>query len=84
MKYVLILIVRLYQKAIRPLLPPACRFTPSCSEFAIEALRRHGAIAGMVLGAGRIARCNPYGGSGFDPVPEGITFDPGVDGIWVG
>jgi putative membrane protein insertion efficiency factor len=65
----LILLVRTYQLAIRPLLPPACRYEPSCSQYAVEALRMHGAVRGTALAAWRVARCNPWGGCGCDPVP---------------
>ena len=61
--------VRGYQLLLRPLFPPACRFEPSCSHYAIEALTRHGAGRGSLLAARRVLRCNPWGGSGFDPVP---------------
>jgi putative membrane protein insertion efficiency factor len=72
MRQALILVVRAYQVALSPLLPPSCRFTPSCSHYAIEALQKHGAVRGSWLAAKRIARCNPFGSSGFDPVPEPI------------
>jgi putative membrane protein insertion efficiency factor len=55
---------------ISPLLPPSCRFAPSCSEYALEALAKHGAIAGTRLTIRRVARCHPWGGHGYDPVPE--------------
>ena len=60
--------VRAYQLVLRPLLPPACRYEPSCSAYAIEALRTHGAVRGLSLAAWRVLRCNPWGGSGYDPV----------------
>ena len=63
-------VFRLYQLALSPLLPPSCRFSPSCSHYGIEALKRHGLLAGLWLTACRIGRCHPWGGSGFDPVPE--------------
>ncbi|HEY6220578.1 MAG TPA: membrane protein insertion efficiency factor YidD [Gemmatimonadaceae bacterium] len=66
---ILILVVRGYQTALSPLLPPACRFYPSCSAYAVEALERHGAARGAWLAARRIARCNPFSAGGFDPVP---------------
>jgi putative membrane protein insertion efficiency factor len=65
-----IILVKFYQLSISPLLPNACRFTPSCSEYAIHALKEHGVIKGLALGVYRLARCNPWGGHGFDPVPE--------------
>lgn len=65
----LILPIRLYQRAISPLLPPSCRFTPTCSQYAAEAITRHGPVKGVWLAIKRIARCHPWGGSGYDPVP---------------
>ena len=65
----LIWLVRFYQVAISPLKPACCRFTPTCSQYAIEALRKHGPIKGLLLTIWRILRCNPWGGSGYDPVP---------------
>ena len=64
-----LLIIALYRKAISPLLPPACRFVPSCSEYGYEAVARYGILAGGRLAIWRILRCNPFGGSGYDPVP---------------
>ena len=66
---VLILPVRFYQKLISPLTPPSCRFTPTCSQYAVEALRKHGLVKGLWLAIRRILRCHPWGGSGYDPVP---------------
>lgn len=62
--------IRFYQGAISPCLPAACRFTPTCSQYAIDALTIHGPLRGSLLAAKRILRCNPWGGSGYDPVPE--------------
>jgi len=62
--------VRGYRLFVSLLLPPACRFLPSCSEYAVEAIERHGARRGAVLALRRLARCHPWGGSGYDPVPE--------------
>ncbi len=70
MKRVLIALVKWYRRAISPLTPPSCRFTPTCSAYAIEALERFGAIKGSWLAVKRILRCHPWGGSGYDPVPE--------------
>lgn len=65
----LIFLVRVYQKVISPFLPSSCRFTPSCSAYAIESLKKHGLIRGTILTTWRILRCNPWGGHGHDPVP---------------
>lgn len=69
MKKLLILPIRFYQLYVSPLLPPACRFTPTCSQYAIEAIQKHGALKGLWLAVRRLLRCNPWGGSGYDPVP---------------
>ncbi|MFD1955882.1 membrane protein insertion efficiency factor YidD [Paenibacillus thailandensis] len=61
--------VHLYRKAISPLKPPTCRFYPTCSAYALEALEKHGALKGSWLAAKRIARCHPFHPGGFDPVP---------------
>lgn len=66
---VLTLPILFYKSAISPLTPPSCRFTPSCSTYALEAIRRHGPIYGLYLALRRILRCHPWGGSGYDPVP---------------
>lgn len=65
----LVQLVRAYRLAISPLLGMNCRFQPCCSTYTIEALERHGVVRGSVLAARRIARCHPWGGSGYDPVP---------------
>jgi putative membrane protein insertion efficiency factor len=62
-------VVRAYQLILSPLLPPSCRFTPSCSAYAHEALMRHGAVRGSWLAARRLARCHPWNPGGYDPVP---------------
>jgi len=67
--YPFILIIRIYQYLLSPLLGPKCRFTPTCSHYAIEALRKHGLFKGGWLAVKRISRCHPWGGSGPDPVP---------------
>lgn len=69
MKSLLILLVRGYQVSIGPLFPSQCRFYPSCSMYMIEALEKHGAIRGAVMGVRRILRCHPFHVGGFDPVP---------------
>lgn len=58
-----------YRAVISPLTPPSCRYTPTCSKYAIEAIRKHGPIKGFLLAIKRISRCHPWGGSGYDPVP---------------
>jgi putative membrane protein insertion efficiency factor len=65
----MILPVKFYQLSISPLLPKSCRHYPSCSEYTIEALKVHGIIKGSILAIWRILRCNPWGTSGYDPVP---------------
>ncbi|MFY7811275.1 MAG: membrane protein insertion efficiency factor YidD [Flavobacterium sp.] len=65
-----VFLIRIYQVAISPLFPPACRFLPTCSQYSIEALQKHGLIKGSWLSIKRITCCNPYGRSGYDPVPE--------------
>lgn len=69
MKSILIAMIRFYQRSISPLTPPACRFTPTCSQYTLEAIQRYGALRGTWLGIKRICRCHPWGGSGYDPVP---------------
>lgn len=69
MKHVLIVIVRFYQRHISPLLPPSCRFQPTCSQYAVEAIQKHGALKGGALAFWRILRCNPFCKGGYDPVP---------------
>lgn len=69
MKFILISLIRFYQRFISPLTPPACRFTPTCSQYTLEAIQKYGALKGSWLGIKRICRCHPWGGSGYDPVP---------------
>jgi hypothetical protein len=69
MKHVLAFLITLYQKLLSPWLPPACRFTPTCSQYAKEALVRHGALRGLYLAFRRLARCHPFHPGGYDPVP---------------
>ena len=68
--WLFILLLRFYKAVISPHLPVACRYTPTCSIYALGAVRRFGALKGSWLAAGRLLRCQPWGGSGFDPVPE--------------
>ena len=67
--WILLVPVYFYRSAISPLLPPSCRYTPTCSQYTIEALKKHGPFKGAYLSAKRILSCNPWGGSGYDPVP---------------
>ena len=68
MKVVLIALIRGYQMVISPMLPPACRFTPTCSAYTIEAVRRYGALRGSYMGMRRLLRCHPFHPGGYDPV----------------
>ncbi len=68
-------LIRAYQCVISPLFPGSCRFHPTCSRYAIEAISKHGALRGLWLSASRLARCNPWGGAGFDPVPDLSSHD---------
>lgn len=70
---ILIALVRFYQTAISPLTPPSCRYTPTCSQYAAEALEGHGVFRGSWLTVRRLLRCHPWGGEGFDPVPPEPT-----------
>ena len=70
MKHVMIALVKLYRKYISPAKPPCCRFTPTCSAYAIEAFTKRGFFIGFALTAWRILRCNPFSKGGYDPVPE--------------
>jgi putative membrane protein insertion efficiency factor len=69
MKSIFIYLVRFYQLAISPHLPGACRYQPTCSQYMIEAISKHGSLKGTWMGLKRIGRCHPWGGHGFDPVP---------------
>ncbi len=71
-RHAAMLLVRLYQATISPLLPNACRYAPSCSHYAYTALERHGLIRGGWLTLQRLTRCQPWGGSGYDPVPPAM------------
>lgn len=70
MKYIFIGLIRIYQKAISPLFPPVCIFTPTCSQYFLEALQKKGFFKGMTLGIYRILRCNPFSEGGYDPVEK--------------
>lgn len=67
--WLMLLPVKFYRRFITPLTPPTCRFTPTCSEYAVEALQKYGPIKGSWLAIRRVLRCRPGGGSGYDPVP---------------
>jgi putative membrane protein insertion efficiency factor len=69
MKYVLVFLIALYQKLVSPWLPAACRYTPTCSQYAREALLKHGLFRGLWLAVRRLARCHPFHAGGYDPVP---------------
>jgi putative membrane protein insertion efficiency factor len=69
MKYIMIGLVKFYRKFISPLKPPCCRFTPTCSAYALEAFQKRGFFIGLLLTLGRIFRCNPFFKGGYDPVP---------------
>lgn len=73
MKQVLTWLVRGYERFISPLLPPSCRYYPTCSTYMIQALQKHGAIKGSLMGIARILRCNPFVKGGLDPVPAFFT-----------
>jgi len=64
-----IVLIRFYQGAISPFFPATCRYTPTCSEYSVHAIRKHGAFKGGWLAVKRIGSCHPWGGSGYDPVP---------------
>lgn len=70
MKKILMFLVRWYQKNISPLSPPSCKYTPTCSQYSLEALERYGAIKGSYLSIKRILRCHPFAKGGYDPVPK--------------
>ena len=76
---VLIGIIRFYQVAISPLTPPTCRYTPSCSAYARDAIEIHGAARGGWLALRRVLRCHPWGGHGYDPVPGRVGAGSGVE-----
>lgn len=69
LEWVLLVPIFFYRKSISPMFPPCCRFTPTCSQYAVEAIKKHGPFYGLYLAIRRIIRCNPWGGSGYDPVP---------------
>jgi len=74
MKKILVGLIKFYRKYISPFKPPSCRFTPTCSAYAIEAIEKHGVLKGLYLSLRRILRCNPLSKGGYDPVPEEFHF----------
>ncbi|HKG23180.1 MAG TPA: membrane protein insertion efficiency factor YidD [Blastocatellia bacterium] len=68
MKFVLVVIIRGYQLLISPLFPPSCRFTPTCSQYTMEAINKYGALRGSYMGLRRLLRCHPFHAGGYDPV----------------
>ncbi|XVO18865.1 MAG: membrane protein insertion efficiency factor YidD [Sphingorhabdus sp.] len=73
MKTAIIGVIQLYQRFLSPLLGASCRFSPTCSAYAVEAIQIHGAVKGGLMSVWRILRCNPFGGHGYDPVPPAGT-----------
>jgi uncharacterized protein len=73
MKITIIALLRLYKWLLSPLLPPSCRFVPSCSEYAMEAVEQHGALEGGLQAAWRLMRCHPFSRGGYDPVSDSTT-----------
>lgn len=69
LSYPFIFLIKIYQRIISPLLGPKCRFTPTCSNYAVEAFSKYGLFKGFWLSIKRISRCHPWGGHGYDPVP---------------
>ncbi len=68
-KKILLALIRFYQRAISPMFPPSCRFTPTCSHYTYEAIEKYGVVKGGWLGVKRISRCHPFNPGGYDPVP---------------
>ena len=68
MKHAVLAALRFYKRALSPLLPPACRYTPTCSEYALEAVTRHGVLRGSAMAAKRVLSCHPFARGGYDPV----------------
>lgn len=70
MRAVIILLLKMYKRALSPLLPPACRYYPTCSEYTMQAVSRYGAMRGLWMGLKRLSRCHPFHAGGLDPVPQ--------------
>jgi putative membrane protein insertion efficiency factor len=64
-----VFLIKIYQNIISPLFPPTCRYTPTCSEYSIQSLKKYGLIKGVYFSIKRIVNCHPWGGSGYDPIP---------------
>ena len=78
MKKIFIFLIKAYRRYISPHKKPCCRFRPTCSQYAIEAIEKHGAFLGALMGLARIVRCNPYNAGGYDPVPERFSLKSNV------
>lgn len=74
-EFFLVGLIKAYRLLLSPYLPATCRYAPTCSAYGVEAIRRHGPLGGLWLALRRVARCHPWGGSGYDPVPETSPFD---------
>lgn len=74
MKTIILLLVKFYRRVLSPLKAPCCKYYPTCSAYALEAVQRHGAVKGLALTAWRLLRCNPWSLGGVDPVPEKFGF----------
>ncbi|MBZ0108371.1 MAG: membrane protein insertion efficiency factor YidD [Candidatus Scalindua rubra] len=68
MKYFIVKFIQVYQIILSPISRPSCRFYPTCSQYAVEAIEKRGIVVGLLKGIWRVIRCNPFGGSGYDPV----------------
>jgi putative membrane protein insertion efficiency factor len=73
MKRAVLAALRFYKAQVSPALPPACRYTPTCSEYAIEAVEQYGAVRGTVMAIRRVISCNPFARGGYDPVPQRVA-----------
>jgi uncharacterized protein len=80
LSWFLIFLIKIYQYTISPLFPNSCRYTPSCSQYSVDALKLHGVFKGLLLSVIRIIRCNPWGGHGYDPVPPKGKWKAGKSG----
>ena len=75
MKWIVISLLKVYKRFLSPWLPKACRFYPTCSEYTLMAVERHGLVKGTLLGIRRISKCHPWNSGGFDPVPQNVIKD---------